>query len=171
MLQNRTPAMRLTLFKQWRNAPLIRKFMQHFKIASAIVCTAVLVLCTCGQDLDGNQTASSGSSMGAGGAHCANVFTLGNECGTCLQRECCPEVAACGAVDYCVACYVGGSDFDRAMCTATATTLSDALANCSFDRCKPTCFPNQITSSSSGGGAGGSVSSGSSTSSSGGSGG
>jgi hypothetical protein len=162
MLQNRTSTMMPRLSKPRRDALPERRVVRSFKIVFAVLFTAGLVLCACGQGSSDSSTTSS-SSAGAGGAReCVNITTIYGpcdpfferdcrECGGCMQQECCDEVAACIAVENCRGCFLGGQDYPgEEKCTEPILTLNAALDNCAYDRCKPVCFRNQHTSSSSG---------------------
>lgn len=130
----------------------------------ALLVGASLIVCACSQDSGGNQTTSSSSATGSGGAHCLNVYVNPSQCNACVQQECCAELAACGMVDYCLACFVRGGSYEELPCSATVNSpVADAFDKCAWDRCQPTCYPDYIhSSSSSSSGSGGASSSSSS---------
>jgi hypothetical protein len=133
----------------------------------ALLAGAGLIVCACSQDPGGNQTTSSSSSAtGSGGAHCLNVYVFPSACNDCAHQECCAELAACGAVDYCIECFVRGGWLNELPCSATVNSpAADAFDQCIFEHCEPLCYPDIISGSSSSGSSSGSGGSSSSSSS------
>src|SRR5262245_37079340 len=113
--------------------------MRRFQFVAFALCavfsTAVTIFSACSQDPNGCQAtcsggsssghSTSGSSMtGAGGAHCANIYVPDGYCDDCLHQSCCAEIAACGALDSCIACFLDGGTPKDPPCTDSLPQLN-----------------------------------------------
>ena len=124
----------------------------------ALLMGAGFIVSTCAQDPGGNQATSSGScpttsssssSTSSGGAHCEKFYVNPTNCDDCAHKECCAELAACGAVDYCIQCFVRGGFFSELPCSAVVNSPAlDAFDKCVVDHCQPDCYPDYISGSS-----------------------
>lgn len=125
------------------------RIVRLFRAISVLVGAAGLVVCACSQ----NPGSSEATSSGSGGAHCENIYTWNNDCGLCLQQVCCAELAACGAMDNCIACFVyegnTPSICDQLSPRPPFTDALHALDTCYAYKCDPTCRMHVITGSTS----------------------
>lgn len=143
--------------------------MRPFKIRF-VFWGAGLIFCACSQDPGGNPTTSSSSSSGsggAGGAHCLSVYIPYPDCNVCLQQECCAEMAACGAEDYCIECTVRGGTAHELPCSVPwGSPALNNLGICLDKKCNCICSGHASECDGGSGGSGGASSVSSTTSSS-----
>lgn len=113
--------------------------MKPLRIFGALLFAVDIIALGC------SQGGTTSSSTGSGGAHCTNVLIVtAPACNTCLLKDCCANVAACGAVDYCAACFSGIGAPNGQCDSAQVQAQIGELQQCAHSHCLASCYPGEF---------------------------
>lgn len=122
--------------------------MQSLKLCLILLTVVGINAAACGtHDTSSDTTGDGGGGDGTSVVTHCGIYTVDEVCDPCLHRECCAELAACGAAgNHCISC-VGSGVGDHPQCIATKD-LALAVSWCLYNRCKDTCWGDHYSESS-----------------------